>query len=62
MRVLVGRGAAGEGAASHFVQRLTISPVRDLGLQTLNSEGEGRGGCEGAPGRYFWYFIVFFRV
>ena len=30
--MLVGRGAVGESAASHFVHRLIISLVRDLGL------------------------------
>ena len=60
--MLVGGGATGEGAASRFVQRLTISLVRDLGLRTLSFEGEGCGHCKCASGRYFWYLIVFFRV
>ena len=60
--MFVGGGAVAEGAASHFVQRLTISLVRDLRLQTLRSEGEGRRRCEGAPSKYFWYLIILFRV
>ena len=60
--MFVGRGAVGEGAASHFVHTLKISLVRALRLQTLTSKGERRGHCKGAPGRYSNNLIIFFRV
>ena len=60
--MFVGGGAVVEGAASHFVHTLKISLVRALRLQTLTSEGEGRGRCEGAPGKYSNNLIIFFRV
>ena len=58
----MGGGVVAEGAASYFVHTLKISLVRALQLQTLAFEGEGRGRCEGAPGRYSKNLIIFFRV
>ena len=60
--MFVGGGAVAEGAASHFVHTLKISLVRAVCLQTLTSEGEGRGRCKGALGRFSNNLIIFFRV
>ena len=60
--LLVDGGAVAEGVASYFVHTLKISLVRALRLQTLTSEGEGRGRCKGAPGKYSKNLIIFFRV